>query len=151
MDLKKIKELIKLVEESEITGLTVEEGSAKIEIKKYPDGPVAIAPTLSSPIAVTAAAAPAAPAEPEPKGALPAGMNVIKSPMTGTFYSASSPDAPPFIKVGDSVAAGQPVCIVEAMKTFNEIESEISGKIEKILVANGSPVELGQPLFLVKA
>jgi acetyl-CoA carboxylase biotin carboxyl carrier protein len=152
MDLKKIKELIALVEESEITGITIEEGSSKIEIKKYPDGPAAYVPQMPAQI-VTAAVSAKAPAgeETETKGGgIPAGMSIIKSPMTGTFYVASSPDVPPFVKAGDTISSGQPICIVEAMKTFNEIEAEVSGKIEKILVANATPVELGQPLFLIK-
>jgi acetyl-CoA carboxylase biotin carboxyl carrier protein len=152
MDLKKIKELIQLVEKSEITGLSIEEGSVKIEIKKYPEGQtVAYAPQSIASVSTAAAPASAARKEEKSEGGIPAGMSEIKSPMTGTFYAASSPDVPPFVKVGDHIAAGKPVCIVEAMKTFNEIESDISGKIEKILVANGTPVELGQPLFLVKA
>lgn len=150
MDFNKIKELIKLVETSDITGIVIEEGEGRIEIKKQPEQVVAAFPQAVAPVAQTVASqAPVAAPKVE---ASPVEDNVpaITSPMTGTFYAKPSPDAPDFVKVGDRVAKGQPVCIVEAMKTFNEIEAEISGVIEKVLVSSGQPVEAGQKLFLVR-
>ena len=142
MDFKKIEELIKLVEQSDINGLAVEENDFKIEIRKNleaaaaPQDYTALIPAKISEL----------PAEPQPA----AGLQEIKSPMTGTFYQAASPDSPPLVSVGATVAKGQPVCIIEAMKTFNEIETDAAGTIEKILVANAQLVEAGQPLFLVR-
>lgn len=152
MDFNKVKELIKLVEASEITGLVIEEGEGRIEIKKQPDQVVAAVPQLMPATAPIAAALPVATDVVAPTATTPVVDNTpaITSPMTGTFYAKPSPDAPDFVKVGDRVSKGQPVCIVEAMKTFNEIESEISGVVEKILVTNGQPVESGQKLFLVR-
>lgn len=147
MDINKIKDLINLVESTGITGLSVEEGETKIEIKKQPDGSIFAAPMAiasqpaSAPVKKTESAAPAQETH---------GLAAVKAPMTGTFYAAASPDLPPYIKVGDRINVGQPVCIVEAMKTFNEIESEVSGIVEKILVRNQEPVEFGQALILVK-
>ena len=143
MDFKKIEELIKLVERSDINGLAVEENDFKIEIQKNlepaarPQSPALniLAPAAEFPAAETQAAA---------------GLQEIRSPMTGTFYQAASPDGPPLVSVGATVAKGQPVCIIEAMKTFNEIETDTAGTIEKILVANAQLVEAGQPLFLVR-
>lgn len=145
MDLDKVRELIKLVEAADISGLSIEEGDTKIEIKKSVEGQfMAMPQTAVASTPANVAAAPVAKADAH------AGLTAIKSPMTGTFYAAPSPDSPPFLKHGDNVSAGQPVCIIEAMKTFNEIESDLSGVIEKILVANATPVELGQPLFLIR-
>lgn len=145
MDLNKIKELINIVESTGINGLSIEEGDTKIEIKKQPDGSV-----FASPLPIQAAQSAAA--KKEVQAATPDlhGLTAIKAPMTGTFYAAPSPDMPPFVKVGDRIAVGQPVCIVEAMKTFNEIESDIGGVVEKIIVRNQEPVEFGQALILVK-
>ncbi len=147
MDFNKIKELIKLVETSDITGLVVEEGEARIEIKKQAEQVYAVPHMSAAPTAPIAAASPAA--TPEVAVATD-NIPAIKSPMTGTFYSKPSPEAPDFVKVGDRVINGQPVCIIEAMKTFNEIESDLDGVIEKILVSSGQLVEAGQPIFLVR-
>ena len=147
MDFNKIKELIKLVEESDVTGLVIEEGEGRIEIKKQADQVYAVPHMQSAPVAPRNAAAPTVEVAPVADDTTPA----LVSPMTGTFYIKPSPDAPAFVKVGDRVAKGQPVCIIEAMKTFNEIESELSGVIEKILVTSGQPVEAGQKLFLVRS
>ncbi len=107
----------------------------------YPAAPVPAAP-LPTPASAPAAAAPAAASE--------EGVEIIKSPIVGTFYEAASPGAPPFVKRGDTVASGQVLCIVEAMKLMNEIEAEKAGKLSKILVSNGQPVEYGQPLFKIR-
>lgn len=145
MDIERIKELIKLVEATDIAGLAVEDGDLKIEIKKQPDGAVYTAPTVTA-----APAAKPAVAQPTASADTYHGLTAIKAPMTGTFYAAGSPDMPPYVSIGDNIKSGQPVCIVEAMKTFNEIESDISGTVEKILVRNQEPVEFGQALILVK-
>src|SRR4051812_3903651 len=150
MDLRKVKTLIELVESSGIGELEIQEGEERIRITRSP--PVA-APTVmvatpmataAAPIesqALTAPSAPAAPAEPE--------GHVVKSPMVGTFYRAASPDAKAFVEVGDSVQAGDPLCIIEAMKLMNEIESDHAGVVKEILVENGQPVEFGQPLVIL--
>ena len=149
MDLRKLKKLIDLVQESGISELEVTEGEEKVRIaKQFAAAPVAHhviaapAPVAAAP----AAAAPAPTAASEP--ALPAG-HIVKSPMVGTFYRASSPDAKAFAEVGDSVKEGQTLCIVEAMKLLNEIEADASGVIKAILVENGQPVEFGEPLFVI--
>ena len=146
MDLRKLKKLIDLVQESGISELEITEGEEKVRIAKQ----VGVA-------APTAYLAPAAAAAPPPAAdtallsaapALPAG-DVIKSPMVGTFYRASSPGAKPLIEVGQSISAGERLCIIEAMKLMNEIESELTGVVKAILVENGQPVEYGQPLFVI--
>ena len=149
MDLRKLKKLIDLVQESGISELEVTEGEEKVRIaKQFAAAPVAHhviaapAPVAAAPAA--AATAPTATSEP----ALPAG-HIVKSPMVGTFYRASSPDAKAFAEVGDSVKEGQTLCIVEAMKLLNEIESDATGVIKAILVENGQPVEFGEPLFVI--
>lgn len=152
MDLNKIKELITLVEQAGITGLVVEEGSLKIEIKNEPQQTMSY--TLPAALPAQNAVLPAAKISSE-KGEASAGeeqtgLLPIKSPMTGTFYAAPNPESPAFVSKGTSVEVGQPVCIIEAMKTFNEIEAEISGTIEKVMVKNQQVVEEGQVLFLVR-
>ena len=148
MDLRKLKKLIDLVQESGISELEVTEGEEKVRIaKQLTAAPMAhqvyaAAPMVAS--APAAVAAPAATAEP----AAPAGHQV-KSPMVGTFYRASSPDAKAFVEVGDTVKEGQTLCIVEAMKLLNEIESDASGVVKAILIENGQPVEFGEPLFII--
>jgi acetyl-CoA carboxylase biotin carboxyl carrier protein len=149
MDLRKLKKLIDLVEESGISELELTEGEEKVRISRamVPGvAPVAQyvaapAPTAAAPAAVAAAPA-AAPVE-------VLDGTVVKSPMVGTFYRASSPDAKAFVDVGSSVSTGETLCIIEAMKLLNEIESEYSGVIKKIFVENGQPVEYGEPLFLI--
>ena len=159
MDFKQIQELIKLVNKSNLSELTIEEKDFKVTIRQKDEiiqqtvisGQFQSAPALA-PAPAPAPAIAAAPAAPTTTAA-PADDNskyiMIKSPMIGTFYRTSNPDADPFVSVGDSVSSGQTVCIIEAMKLFNEIESEVSGTIVKILVDNASPVEYDQPLFLV--
>ena len=157
MDFKQIQELIKMVNKSNISELSIEQDKFKITIKqKDSEGqqivtvpamapiqayaqPIAPVATAQAPVAGTPAVAPAKD-----------NLITIKSPMIGTFYRSAGPDKPPFVNVGDDVSAGKVVCIIEAMKLFNEIESEVSGKIVKILVDDASPVEYDQPLFLVE-
>jgi acetyl-CoA carboxylase biotin carboxyl carrier protein len=156
MDFKQIQELIKLINKSNIGEVTIEEKGFKITVKQKEEHiqQVMAAPypsNLSAPSYAPAAAAPAAPANGKSKPAEPAADNLvtIKSPMIGTFYRSSSPDKPAFANVGDETEPGKVVCIIEAMKLFNEIESEVKGKIVKVLVEDASPVEFDQPLFLV--
>lgn len=157
MDIRKIKNLIDLVDESTISEIEIIEGEGSIRISRNTQGAAVahVAPavpafnpmqqivaTTAAPAAPQAAAAPAAPALPEGK--------VIRSPMVGTFYSAASPTSKVFTSVGETVNIGDTVCIVEAMKMFNQIEAEISGKVVSILVQNGEPVEFDQPLFILE-
>jgi acetyl-CoA carboxylase biotin carboxyl carrier protein len=146
MDLRKLKKLIDLVQESGISELEVTEGEEKVRIAKTlttAAAPVAYAP---APAPVAQVVAPAAAAEAE--SALPAGQ-VVTSPMVGTFYRASSPESAPFVEVGDSITEGKPLCIIEAMKLMNEIDAEVTGTVKAILVENGQPVEYGQPLMVI--
>jgi acetyl-CoA carboxylase biotin carboxyl carrier protein len=150
MDLRKLKKLIDLVQESGIGEIEITEGEEKVRISRQAPGgtPVIMAGPGMQPMAYGAPApaaqaeAPAAP--PEPKG------HQLKSPMVGTFYRAPSPGAPSFIEVGQAVTKGQTLCIIEAMKLLNEIESDATGTVKAILVENGQPVEYGQPLFLIE-
>jgi acetyl-CoA carboxylase biotin carboxyl carrier protein len=150
MDLRKLKKLIDLVQESGIAELEITEGEEKVKIVKggavsVTPGPAAVAPAPPSEVRAAAAPASAAAAEAEPA---PEGR-VIKAPMVGTFYRSPSPDAKPFVEVGQTVKEGETVCIIEAMKLMNEIEADASGTIKAILVENGQPVEYGQPLFIL--
>ncbi|TAH49520.1 MAG: acetyl-CoA carboxylase biotin carboxyl carrier protein [Betaproteobacteria bacterium] len=155
MDLRKLKKLIDLVQESGISELEVTEGEEKVRIAKHAGGapaayvaPMAAAMPAPLPAAAPAAAAPTAAAAAPAEDALPAG-NVVKSPMVGTFYRASAPGAKPLVELNQTVAEGDRLCIIEAMKLMNEIESEFSGTVKAILVENGQPVEYGQPLFVI--
>lgn len=157
MDFKQIQELIKIVNKSNIGELSIEEKEFKITIKQKEDQVQTIVAAPSAPVYAPAfqAAPQAAPAQAAAPAiaAAPAkadNLITIKSPMIGTFYRRPSPDKPLFAEVGDEIAPGKVVCIIEAMKLFNEIESEVSGKIVKILVDDASPVEFDQPLFLVE-
>ena len=154
MDLRKLKTLIELVENSGIAELEIEEGEERVRITRAVAAGtqnVLLAAPPPPPIHVPAAGAPAgAPAAiPEPPPAEPAG-HLVKSPMVGTFYRAASPGAKPFVEVGDTVAVGDPLCIIEAMKLMNEIESDQAGVVKEILVENGQPVEFGQPLVRIE-
>jgi acetyl-CoA carboxylase biotin carboxyl carrier protein len=156
METKEIQKLIDFIAQSGLDEVNIETTDLKIKVKRYGSAPtVSVAPaqfsapannTLSASAAQAAAAAPAAPSEPVAS----ANLITIKSPMIGTFYRASNPEAPAFASVGDEIAPGKVVCVIEAMKLFNEIESEISGRIVKVLVENATPVEFDQPLFLVE-
>ena len=157
MDLRKLKKLIDLVQESGIAELEITEGEEKVKIVKggeatvTPIGPAAAPAAAATPAGAPApapapaAAAPAAtPEEPAPSG------HVLKAPMVGTFYRSASPESKPFVEVGQNVKAGETVCIIEAMKLMNEIEADATGMIKAILVENGQPVEYGQPLFIIE-
>jgi len=154
MDLRKLKTLIDLVESSGIAELEIQEGEERVRITRAVGGGTAAtgAHVVSMPLTLAAAPGPAAPvsspaepaaAAPEPEG------HLVKSPMVGTFYRAASPGAKPFVEVGDTVQAGDTLCIIEAMKLMNEIESDKSGVVKQILVENGQPVEFGQPLVVI--
>ena len=153
MDLRKLKKLIDLVQESGIGEIEITEGEEKVRISRQsaPAAPVFMASPSMQPMTFgapgtgpAAGAEAAAAAAPEPKG------HTLKSPMVGTFYRAPSPGAPAFVEIGQSVSKGQTLCIIEAMKLLNEIEADVSGTIKAILVENGQPVEYGQPLFLIE-
>jgi len=144
VDFGLIKKLIEIVKQEDISGLAVEEGGVKYEVKRERG----VVKEFHEPVKgekkeISKKTEEKAKDEEE-------GLLAITSPMVGTFYRSPSPDSPPFVEVGDQVAAGKAVCIIEAMKLFNEIESEVSGKIVKILVESGKPVEYGQKLMLVK-
>ncbi|WP_302174935.1 acetyl-CoA carboxylase biotin carboxyl carrier protein [uncultured Hydrogenophaga sp.] len=153
MDLRKLKTLIDLVSESNVSELEITEAEGKVRIVKsapaamaapvtYTMAPPAAAPAPVVEVAAAAAAAPAAPAEPT--------GHIVKSPMVGTFYRASSPGAKAFVEVGSTIKEGETICIVEAMKILNEIEADKSGTVTQILVQNGQAVEYGQPLFVIE-
>lgn len=158
MELKQIQELIKMINKSNIGELSIEQKDFKLTIKQKEEAQ----PVIAAPATQVIASAPlpllpqSTPAEAKPAGEAPAKEKAaentitIKSPMIGTFYRQGGPDKPPFVSVGDTIEKGQVVCIIEAMKLFNEIESEVSGKVVKVLVEDSSPVEFDQPLFLVE-
>lgn len=148
MDIRKIKKLIELLEESNIGELEIREGEETVRISRNGVMPMMAAPMAYAP-APAPVAAPAAPvAEAAPTPAVVAG-HVVKSPMVGTFYRAPSPDAPPFAEVGKNVKVGDVLCIVEAMKMMNQIEADKAGTIKAILVDDGAPVEFDQPMFTI--
>jgi len=143
-DVKRVRQLIELMEEHDLAEIDLKQGDHGVRIKRGGEVvPVSAPATRVAP----RSAAPAEPAAPE--SAAEARMLVIKSPMVGTFYKASGPDSPPFVKVGDRIGPEKTVCIVEAMKVFNEIPAGVSGQVVAILVENGAPVEFGQPLIKV--
>ena len=155
MDLRKLKKLIDLVEESGIAELEITEGEEKVKIVRSGSGGrevVVLSPPAqgASPPAVQAAVAvaPIPAPVPEEKAPVPEG-HIVKAPMVGTFYRSGSPGAKPFVEVGDAVKAGQPICIIEAMKLMNEIEADKDGVIKAIMVENGQPVEYGEPLMMI--
>ena len=150
MDIRKVKKLVELLEESGISELEIKEGEESVRISRYSTAPAQAPVNYAAPPAAPAPA-PAAPASEEESGeeALPSG-HIVKSPMVGTFYSASSPGAKPFVNIGDSVTEGDTVCIVEAMKILNQIEADASGIVKAILVENAQPVEYGQPLLIIE-
>ena len=152
MDLNLIKKLVKIVDTSEITDLEVEENGLRIKVAKKIRGVQAIAQPQVISQAMPVAEQPVAKStEQPPKTENQENLHEIRSPIVGTFYRAPAPDADAYVNVGDDVEAGAVLCIVEAMKLMNEIESDISGKIVKILVESGKPVEYNQPLFLIQA
>ncbi len=153
MDLRKLKKLIDLVQESGISELEITEGEEKVRVVKGGAVTMVAAAPMVAPAAVPAAASPAvAAAAPAAAGTEPpAGQegHVVKAPMVGTFYRSPSPDAKAFVEVGQTVKEGDTICIIEAMKLMNEIEADASGAVKAILVENGQPVEYGQPLFIL--
>lgn len=155
MDLRKLKTLIDLVSESGISELEITEGEGKVRIVKNvpvmvaaPAAPAAPMPVTPSTISGAPAVAPSAPA-PTPAPETPSG-HLVRSPMVGTFYRSAQPGSEPFVSVGSEVTEGETLCIIEAMKLMNEIEADRSGTIKAVLVDNGSPVEFGQPLFVIE-
>jgi acetyl-CoA carboxylase biotin carboxyl carrier protein len=150
MKAKEIQELIDYISNSGLAEVKIKTEEFELSIKKYADqGPVRIVESVPAPVAPIAPAHIPAPVAVQPPVVTQSNLLEIKSPMIGTFYLTPNPDSPVFVSEGDTIKAGQTVCIIEAMKLFNEIDSEISGKIVKILVANATPVEYDQPLFLV--
>ena len=152
MDIRKVKKLIELLDESGIAEIEIKEGEEAVRISRYPAHTAAPVQVAMPPMA----AAPAAAVSPTPGPASPIAMaeaeedgHVVMAPMVGTFYTASSPGSPPFVQVGDRVEIGDTLCIVEAMKMMNPIEAEVSGTIKSIRVQNGEPVEYGQILFVI--
>ncbi|MDT8407965.1 MAG: acetyl-CoA carboxylase biotin carboxyl carrier protein [Wenzhouxiangellaceae bacterium] len=151
MDLRKIKKLIELLEESNLSELEIHEGEESVRLSRPG---TASAPVAATPMAIPAAAsasagAPAPPEEPA-EGQLPEGQ-LVRSPMVGTFYDAPNPDSEPFVKEGQKVSVGDTLCLIEAMKMFNQIESDHEGTVVAVLVETGQPVEFDQPLFVIKA
>ncbi len=147
MDIRKVKKLIELLEESNINEIEIKEGEESVRISRGSNlvaAPLAAAPVAAAPVAAVAAPAPvAAPVIP------PVNNNALKSPMVGTFYRSPSPTSPAFIEVGSTVKVGDPICIVEAMKMMNQIEADKAGVVEAILVEDGQPVEFDQPLVSI--
>jgi acetyl-CoA carboxylase biotin carboxyl carrier protein len=161
MNLKEIRELIEFLKEQDIAEFELERGDVKVRIKRgaeaasthetrYVTMPAVIAPVQPGVPAVTPAGESAKPAEKAPEPAPEENLHLVKSPIVGTFYESPSPGAPPFVKPGDQVALGQVLCIVEAMKLMNEIESDVAGELVKMLVTNNQPIEYGQPLYAIR-
>jgi acetyl-CoA carboxylase biotin carboxyl carrier protein len=161
MNQKELKDLIEFIIEKDIAEFELERGDLRIRLRRGAPPPVPAPLTPAMPVPVSAPVVPApaegapttaavAPLAPSPPVSEEGGLHIVKSPIVGTFYEAPSPGSPPFVKVGDSVEAGGILCIIEAMKLMNEIESDIAGEVAKKLVANGQPVEYGQPLFAIR-
>ncbi|KRA33342.1 acetyl-CoA carboxylase biotin carboxyl carrier protein subunit [Rhodanobacter sp. Root627] len=150
MDLRKIKKLIDLLEESNLAELEIKEGEEVVRLSRVPKGtaPVAAPVAVAAPAPVAAAAPVPVVAEAPAANALPAG-NVVKAPMVGTFYASASPGTPAFVKVGQQVKVGDTLGVIEAMKMFNQIEAEVSGTVKAILIENGQPVEFDEPMFVI--
>jgi acetyl-CoA carboxylase biotin carboxyl carrier protein len=152
MDIRKIKKLIELLEESGIAEIEIKEGEEAVRISRMPAAGVAQLPQATHPTAAPGAAPPAAEAAagegaaPKPKPS----EHVITAPMVGTFYASPSPGAKPFVEIGDEIKVGQVLCIIEAMKMMNQIEADRAGRIASVMARNGDPVEFGQPLFVVE-
>ena len=158
MDIRKVKKLIELLEESGIAEIEIREGEETVRISRMPSGaavpqfitaapmPMAGAPAA----AATAAASPAAGEAPTVHARRKDDQNIVPAPMVGTFYAAATPTSKPFVAIGDEVKEGQVLCIIEAMKMMNQIESDRAGRVTAIMVKNGEPVEFGQPLFVIE-
>ncbi len=153
MDIRKVKKLIELLEESGIAEIEIKEGEEAVRISRMPTGPMVThhAPAMmAAPPAAAPAAAPVAAAGPPAVPARRANEHVVAAPMVGTFYASATPGAKPFVEIGSEVKEGQVLCIIEAMKMMNQIESDKTGKITAIMATNGDPVEFGQPLFVIE-
>jgi acetyl-CoA carboxylase biotin carboxyl carrier protein len=167
MNLKEIRELIEFLKEQDIAEFELERGDVKVRIKRgteavaapetryvaMPPAPPAnggVVPDIQAAAAPPSSASPASPPAPPKEAAPEEGLHLVKSPIVGTFYESPSPGAPPFVKPGDKVALGQIICIVEAMKLMNEIESDIAGEMVKMLVTNNQPIEYGQALYAIR-
>jgi acetyl-CoA carboxylase biotin carboxyl carrier protein len=156
MDIRKVKKLIELLDESGIAEIEITEGEEAVRISRYPTGAAAAAapayapPPPAAPAPQASAAAPVSAQSPEPATAPPEEDGfLVTAPMVGTFYSSSSPGAAPYVQVGDRISEGDTLCIIEAMKMMNQIEADVSGVIKSIRVQNGEPVEYGQTLFVI--
>ncbi|MGE0485034.1 MAG: acetyl-CoA carboxylase biotin carboxyl carrier protein [Gammaproteobacteria bacterium] len=151
MDIRKVKKLIELLEESGIAEIEIREGEESVRISRGVSGAVYAPAPAYAPVPPPAAPAAAAPAPAAPAAEAPGAPEgaVVESPMVGTFYTGPSPESPPFVTVGQAVKPGDTLCIIEAMKIMNPIEAEIGGKVTAILADNGHPVEYGQPLFII--
>lgn len=155
MDIRSIRKLIEIVEQSDIAEIEIKEGEHNIRISRSKEPVMMQAPTQMAYQATAPAPAPAAPAAAATETAAPAEAaevsgHSITSPMVGTFYNAPSPDASPFVNVGDQVSVGDTLCIIEAMKIMNPIEADVSGTVKKVMVQNAEPVEFGQALFIIE-
>ena len=149
MDIRKVKKLIELLEESGISEIEISEGEESVRISRYPKPG-----TMGAPVVTSVAAAPAAqavaPSAEAPAAPPPARGHQVTAPMVGTFYSGPAPGAKPFVEIGSEVKPGDTLCVIEAMKMMNQIESEVAGKVVSVLVENGNPVEFGQALFIIE-
>jgi acetyl-CoA carboxylase biotin carboxyl carrier protein len=155
MDIRKVKKLIELLEESGVAEIEIKEGEESVRISRHGSAPMTtyLSAPSPAPIAAAPAAAPAVAAAPAAAPAAPAASqadSAVTAPMVGTFYSSPAPGAKVFVEVGSEVKVGQTLCIIEAMKMMNQIESDRAGKVVSVLVKNGEPVEFGQPLFIVE-
>jgi acetyl-CoA carboxylase biotin carboxyl carrier protein len=156
MDIRKVKKLIELLEESGIAEIEISEGEESVRISRYPTSGPAHAPVVHyaapppAPAQAAAAAAPVAAPSAAAPAIAPRADHTVTAPMVGTFYSAATPGAKPFVDIGSEVNVGDTLCIIEAMKMMNQIESDKSGRVTAVLVKNGDPVEFGQPLFIIE-
>jgi acetyl-CoA carboxylase biotin carboxyl carrier protein len=150
MDIRKVKKLIELLEASSVDEIEIKEGEESVRISRNTAAPIAMAAPVAAPAMPAPVPAVPAPAPAAPEAAAPSTANAVKSPMVGTFYRSPSPDAAPFVEVGQSVRAGDVLCIVEAMKMMNQIEADRAGTVTAVHAENGEPVEFDQPLITVE-
>jgi acetyl-CoA carboxylase biotin carboxyl carrier protein len=150
VDIRKVKKLIELLEESGISELEISEGEESVRISRHPRMGVQAPMTIAAPMVHAAPQAPAAPATSGAQAPTAKDDHTVTSPMVGTFYSAASPGAKSFVDIGSEVKIGQVLCIIEAMKMMNQIESDKAGRVTAIIAKNGEPVEFGQPLFIIE-
>ena len=150
MDIRKVKKLIELLEASSVDEIEIKEGEESVRISRNTAAPLTMAAPVAAPAMPAPVPAALAPAPATPEAAAPSAANAVKSPMVGTFYRSPSPDAAPFVEVGQSVRAGDVLCIVEAMKMMNQIEADRAGIVTAVHAENGEPVEFDQPLITVE-